>query len=848
MNKIIQKIGLGAIALLASANVSAQCPTITCPGDMTVSVDPGTCGAVVNYTTPVGTDACSVGIGGDVLVVADGTGGAEVAPTLISEGYNVTVVTNDFSGGDNTVLQGAGLSAYGVIYWHTSNNTHNVATFTNLTNYVNAGGAVFVHGYDAIASPTDPELITFLGGTTSADVPGNGGLGTIVGPANSLTDGVTNIVGLTLSNAGDHDALVTLTAGTVGVAANDSGWDWSLRTLGAGEIAWVSTGQNTGALAAWTTPGSGYHEALLNFTKAHTCSGGNFLFVCDGDNSTATEIPAELIAAGHTVTSIYDDHDGASDNNTVLQSSSVYNYDAIFWHASGEGGSGDLHTAATFTNLEAYVAAGGSVFVTGYDVIASPTDPNLIAFMGGSTSGDGSPNSGLILGPSNSINDVDFNIIGNALAYTGDHDRLMNLLPGTVGIVQSYTATEWEWSLRSTPGGEVAWVSTANYGGQPWPAWNTVGSNYREALLNFASSNACGSIGIGNPTTTMTAGLADGATFPVGATTVTYEVVDGLGNNPQTCSFIVTVVDDEAPLADNPSLADATGECDATPVAPTGTDNCAGALTATPDVTFPITAQGTTVVTWTYDDGNGNVSNQTQNVVLTDVTAPVEDVMSLTDFTAACDVTPVAPTATDNCVGVVIGTPDVTFPITAAGTTIVTWTYDDGYGNTTTQAQNVIVTGVNTGVSQVGTTLTADAAGATYQWLDCDNGYSVIAGETNASFTPTATVGNYAVEITDNGCVDTSACFVIDYTGLTDLDKLGLSIYPNPNSGNFFVESVNGSLETITITDNAGREVYSISQVSEVKTSIEVSELSRGVYFVNMTGEFGTIVKEIVIQ
>ena len=54
---------------------------------------------------------------------------------------------------------------------------------------------------------------------------------------------------------------------------------------------------------------------------------------------------------------------------------------------------------------------------------------------------------------------------------------------------------------------------------------------------------------------------------------------------------------------------------------------------------------------------------------------------------------------------------------------------------------------------------TAVQDSATYQWLDCDNGYAVIVGDTNQSFSSTV-YGNIAVEINRNGCIDTSACMI----------------------------------------------------------------------------------------
>lgn len=78
---------------------------------------------------------------------------------------------------------------------------------------------------------------------------------------------------------------------------------------------------------------------------------------------------------------------------------------------------------------------------------------------------------------------------------------------------------------------------------------------------------------------------------------------------------------------------------------------------------------------------------------------------------------------------------------------------------------------VDPSATQNGGTLTANQAGATYQWLDCDNGNAVIPGETAQSFSPVTITGNYAVEVTMNGCADTSGCFFIDLTGIEELEN-----------------------------------------------------------------------------
>ncbi|MFT6096236.1 MAG: hypothetical protein ACJAVQ_001141, partial [Nonlabens sp.] len=196
--------------------------------------------------------------------------------------------------------------------------------------------------------------------------------------------------------------------------------------------------------------------------------------------------------------------------------------------------------------------------------------------------------------------------------------------------------------------------------------------------------------------TNATVTVTNDAILPIvgnGITVVTWTYDDGNGNtSTQTQNVIIDDV--TAPTPNVVALADVTGECSVIIlVAPTATDNCTNAIvTATNDAALPIVGNGTTLVTWTYDDGNGNTSTQTQNVIIDDVTAPTPDVPALADVTAECEVTSlVAPTGTDNCVATVIVTNDVTLPITTQGTTLVTWTYDDGNGNTSTQTQNIII-------------------------------------------------------------------------------------------------------------------------------------------------------------
>ncbi|MBF4508583.1 hypothetical protein IRZ83_18050, partial [Flavobacterium sp. JLP] len=256
------------------------------------------------------------------------------------------------------------------------------------------------------------------------------------------------------------------------------------------------------------------------------------------------------------------------------------------------------------------------------------------------------------------------------------------------------------------------------------------------------------------PTTTdnCDSGVITGTTstiFPIttqGTTVVTWNFTDSSGNT-STATQNIIIDDTIAPVA--PVLADVTGQCDATPSAPTATDACAGTITGTTTTAFPITTQGTTVVTWTFDDGNGNTSTANQNVIIDDTVAPVVPVLA--DLTGQCDATPIAPAAADACAGTITGTTTTVFPITAQGTSVVTWTFDDGNGNIATANQNVIIDDTIAPVAPVLADVTGQCNATPAEPTAADACAGIITGTTTTVF-PITTQGTTVVTWTfDDG-------------------------------------------------------------------------------------------------
>jgi hypothetical protein len=382
---------------------------------------------------------------------------------------------------------------------------------------------------------------------------------------------------------------------------------------------------------------------------------------------------------------------------------------------------------------------------------------------------------------------------------------------------------------------------------------DTIAPVLDQSMLNDIIAD-CEVISLPTPTATdncLNISGVSSVSFPItrqGLTVIVWSFDDGKGN-VITQTQNVTITDVTAPVPDVFTLPDYVSECSITTLAePTATDNCSSSvITVAHDAVLPIVDEGTTVVTWTYDDGHGNSVSQTQNIIIDDVTAPVANVSSLPELMDCESIsTPVAPTALDNCSGLIAATTTTSFPITDVGTNIIIWTYDDGNGNVITQNQNAIIHETVASASITGSDITASPAGAFYTWIDCENANQVIPDESNQTFSPSVN-GTYAVVVTENNCSDTSDCIVIDNVGLDEFDLNNITIYPNPSKGVFNIEHSVSSKLYVEIEDLQGRTIFK-RYFSENSFLIDISEAAKGSYVLIVTAEDGEISRKKIVK
>lgn len=92
-------------------------------------------------------------------------------------------------------------------------------------------------------------------------------------------------------------------------------------------------------------------------------------------------------------------------------------------------------------------------------------------------------------------------------------------------------------------------------------------------------------------------------------------------------------------------------------------------------------------------------------------------------------------------------------------------------------------------------------------------------------YTPTGS-GNYAVEVTVNGCTETSGCTNLIITGINETNTVDVRIFPVPTSNLLNIISDQQLDEVLVYTIN-GKLIRTFTQNTQ---TIDVSELASGMY------------------
>jgi uncharacterized repeat protein (TIGR01451 family) len=149
-------------------------------------------------------------------------------------------------------------------------------------------------------------------------------------------------------------------------------------------------------------------------------------------------------------------------------------------------------------------------------------------------------------------------------------------------------------------------------------------------------------------------------------------------------------------------------------------------------------------------------------------------------------------------------------------------------------------------VGPTGNVLTADLLATNYQWIDCVDSSS-ISGEISQSFTPIIN-GDYAVIIDDNGCIDTSDCYLVSSVSITEGNfAKSIKAFPNPVTDILDI-NLGQTVDEIRfeLFDINSKLIRSKKYSSKSELKINMSDLESGIYLVKLHSEGNSTILRIV--
>ncbi|MBK9329267.1 MAG: HYR domain-containing protein [Sphingobacteriales bacterium] len=653
-----------------------QAPAITCPANISVNVAPNTCAQTVTYTAPTGTDNCP------------GQSTAQIAGSASGASFPTGTTTNTFR-----VTDAAGLS---------STCSFTVTITDNQAPAITCPANISVN----VAPNTCAQTVTFTAptgtdncpGATTAQIGGSGSGASYPTGTSTNTFRVTDASGnsttcsFTVTVVDNQAPAITCPANiSVNVAPNTCAQTVTYTApTGTDNCPGQITAQITGSASGASFP-TGTMTNTFRVTDAAgnstTCS---FTVTVTDNQAPAITCPTNIsvnVASGTCAQTVTYTAPTGTDNcpgQTTVQIAGV---------PSG------VYPTGTITNTFRVTDAAGLSSTCSFTVTVVDNElPKITCPSNISVNNDPGVCGAAV---SYSVSSAD-NCAGQTVAQTGGQISGSTFPIGTT--TNAFTVTDASGNTATCS----FTVSVADNENPTITCNANISVNNDPGVCGAAVSYSVSSAdNCAGQTVAQTGGQISGSTFPIGTTTNAFTVTDASGNTA-TCSFTVSVADNELPTITCPSniaVNNDPGVCGAAVsyAAITSADNCSGQTVAQTGgqisgSTFPI---GTTTNAFTVTDASGNTATCSFTVSVTDnelpliTTCPLDKFTATTTGTCLGNVSIGALSATDNCslqsiINSFNNTSDASGLYTK-GLTVVTWTVTDVNGNTSTCETSVYV-------------------------------------------------------------------------------------------------------------------------------------------------------------
>ncbi len=151
---------------------------------------------------------------------------------------------------------------------------------------------------------------------------------------------------------------------------------------------------------------------------------------------------------------------------------------------------------------------------------------------------------------------------------------------------------------------------------------------------------------------------------------------------------------------------------------------------------------------------------------------------------------------------------------------------------------DLTVTFINDSVTVWHNEFEAVESNGSYQWFKCDSGgsFTIIPNATNRRYVA-SDIGEFAVEVTKNGCSVMSGCYRAISSGIKEPDAKDIKIYPNPTRDHLTIEFERETRGQASIISIDGSAIFMTSEIHGRQQALDVSELPNGLYFIEIEYE-----------
>lgn len=191
---------------------------------------------------------------------------------------------------------------------------------------------------------------------------------------------------------------------------------------------------------------------------------------------------------------------------------------------------------------------------------------------------------------------------------------------------------------------------------------------------------------------------------------------------------------------------------------------------------------------------------------------------------------------------------DTTFTRDSLYAGIYTYTVVDSnscesYGNVTvTEPTPIILSSIvsnetATGNGAIDLTISGGTSGYSYSWNNAETTEDL----------DSLSAGVYVVTVTDmNGCQDSLSITINNTVGIEGKDLLDFNVYPNPTQGEVSISS-SQQIEYLEVYNNLGQLVMTKGNINNT-TTVDLSTLQKGVYYIQLRSENSIGIKQIIVK